>query len=243
MNIGLIGYGKMGKMVEESARSRNHAIVAILDPALKTREPHEPEKADVFVEFTGPGTAAANLKTALEAGKKVVCGSTGWYDRLDEVSAAAKKGGGSLLWSSNFSLGVNLFYRIVSCAAGLFDKFGEYDVGGFEVHHNKKADSPSGTAKTIAALVLASMTRKKKVYFKDVQEKLGDEVIHFASLRSGAVPGVHSLLFDSAADTIELRHTARSREGFALGAVIAAEWLYEKKERGVYTMEDVVGMT
>ncbi|MDR2767247.1 MAG: 4-hydroxy-tetrahydrodipicolinate reductase [Treponema sp.] len=240
MNFGLIGYGKMGKMVEEAALGRGHDIVTILDPVSKKDEKYEPEKADVLIEFTRPDTAPDNIRSAAAAGKKIVSGSTGWYERLDEVTRAVRSAGASLLYSSNFSLGVNLFYRIAARAARLIDPFPEYDVAGFEVHHRKKADSPSGTAKTLAALLLSSMTRKKKVCYKEVQEKLGGEVIHFASLRAGAVPGVHSLLFDSAADTIELRHTARSREGFALGAVIAAEWLAAKKENGVYTMDDVL---
>ncbi|MDR2181059.1 MAG: 4-hydroxy-tetrahydrodipicolinate reductase [Treponema sp.] len=240
MNFGLIGYGKMGKMVEAAALGRGHRIVTISDPAAKQNEKYDPEKADVLIEFTRPDTAPENIMAAAAAGKKIISGSTGWYERLDEVTRAVHSAGASLLYASNFSLGVNLFYRVAACAARLFDPFPEYDVGAFEAHHRKKADSPSGTAKTLAALLLSSMTRKKKVCYNGVPEAGGDEAIHFASLRTGAIPGVHSLLFDSGADTVELRHTARSREGFALGAVIAAEWLAAKKESGVYTMDDVL---
>jgi 4-hydroxy-tetrahydrodipicolinate reductase len=208
----------------------------------------------VFIEFTRPDTAAGNIAAAAALGKPVVSGSTGWYESLSEVSAAVERAGTSLLWSSNFSLGVNLFFRIASYAAKLADPFSEYDAGGYEVHHNKKADSPSGTAKILVERVLASMTRKKKVLWGPVglQEgtpggggKLEPEVLHYASLRLGSVPGVHSLFFDSPADTIEITHTARSREGFASGALLAAEWLVRSgpgggARRGIFTMDDVL---
>jgi 4-hydroxy-tetrahydrodipicolinate reductase len=248
MNIGLIGYGKMGRMIEAASLERGHKVVTILDPISRPDEAYEPAKADVLIEFTTPGTAAENIKAAAAAGKAVVSGSTGWYERLPEVSAAVEAAGTSLLWSSNFSLGVNLFYRIAAYAAQLADPFTEYDVGGLEKHHNKKADSPSGTAKILMEKVLAVMKRKKNVLWQPPQTKLESDAIHFASLRLGSVPGVHSLFFDSPADTIEITHTARSREGFASGAVSAAEWLCRSGpgqaageiRRGIFTMDNVL---
>jgi 4-hydroxy-tetrahydrodipicolinate reductase len=170
----------------------------------------------------------------------VVVGTTGWFDRLDEVSYAVEKSGSSVLWASNFSLGVNLFYQIAATAAAAVDPFPDYDVGGFEVHHNKKADSPSGTAKTLVERVLASMVRKKAVVWDTLDRPLAPDEVHFASLRTGAVPGTHVLIIDSPTDTIEIRHTARGRDGFAAGAVLAAEWLIAERRHGVFTMEDVL---
>jgi 4-hydroxy-tetrahydrodipicolinate reductase len=173
MNIGLIGYGKMGRMIEAASLARGHKIVTILDPISRPDESYEPAKADVLIEFTTPGTAAENIKAAATAGKAVLSGSTGWYEKLPEVSAAVEKAGTSLLWSSNFSLGVNLFYRIAAYAAQLADPFTEYDVAGLESHHNKKADSPSGTAKILMEKVLAVMSRKNKVLWAQPQKKTG----------------------------------------------------------------------
>ena len=267
MKIGLIGYGKMGKMIETAALGRGHQITQIIDPfvseiqrasgtVLSKSFPSAAEKAcgiDLFLEFTKPDTAPDNIKTAAALGKPVVCGTTGWHNRLPEVSAAVEKAGTTLLWSSNFSLGVNLFYRIAAYAAQLAEPFAEYDLGGMEIHHRKKLDSPSGTAKTLMERVLAVMKRKSKVIWDDPSKHgssaddssaedsgLGGDCIHFTSLRYGSVPGAHSLFFDSSADTIEITHTARSREGFASGAVIAAEWLAKKARPGVFTMEDVL---
>jgi 4-hydroxy-tetrahydrodipicolinate reductase len=269
MNIGLIGYGKMGKMVEAAALNNGHGIVLAVDPLAGTTAPgrttaadgktsagapllrtfpsiKETEKyneIDVCIEFTRPETAPDNIKAACTLGKPVVCGSTGWYAHLPDVSSAVEKSGSALLWSSNFSLGVNLFYRIAEYAARLADPFAEYDLGGLEIHHNKKADSPSGTAKILMERVLAVMKRKTKVLWGDPSLPDGTGVspdtVHFASLRQGSAPGAHSLFFDSPADTIEITHTARNREGLASGAIRAAEWLVRETRKGIFTMEDV----
>jgi 4-hydroxy-tetrahydrodipicolinate reductase len=212
---------------------------------------------DVAVEFTRPDTAAANIKALAEQRIPVVTGTTGWLDRLDtqpspkgegspldEVTQAVNAAGSSLLWASNFSLGVNLFYRIAEFAAKLADPFPEYDVGGYEVHHNKKVDSPSGTAKTLAEKVLAQMKRKKVAVYDKLDRPPAPDELHYASLRVGSVPGIHTLSFDSPADTIEITHTARGREGLASGALTAAQWLAKgsggKARQGVFTMDDVL---
>jgi 4-hydroxy-tetrahydrodipicolinate reductase len=252
VNIGLIGYGKMGRLLETVSGSRGHRVVTVLDPVNRPGERYDPSKADVLLEFTGPETAAENITATAGAGMAVVSGSTGWYHKLPEVAAAVEAGGGALLWSANFSLGVNIFFRLCSYAAALVDPFEEYDVGGLEAHHNKKADSPSGTAKILMERVLSAMTRKTKVLWERDGDRPEKAAVHFSSLRVGSLPGVHSLVFDSPADTIEITHTARGREGFALGAVIAAEWLAGSpapdgsggagpgRRRGVFTMNDVL---
>jgi 4-hydroxy-tetrahydrodipicolinate reductase len=261
MNIVLIGYGKMGKMLEAAALGGGHTVTAVVEPQgtepvslggariyKRIDEAENLAEAGAAFEFTRPGTAVENLKALAERKIPVVAGTTGWYDRLDEVKAAVEAAGSSLLWASNFSLGVNLFYRIAWYAAKLADSFPEYDVAGFEAHHNKKADSPSGTAKTLAAGVLERIGRKERVVWDTLNRPPAPEELHYPSLRLGSLPGVHSLIFDSPADTIEIRHSARGREGFAAGALLAAQWLTGDgkirasgiRRRGVFTMDDAL---
>jgi 4-hydroxy-tetrahydrodipicolinate reductase len=252
----------MGQILERTALERGHQIVAVVDPfhsgappvsaAPLSRSIAESEAlsgADAALEFTRPDTAAENIRRLIERGIPTVAGTTGWHDRLQEIAdlTAAKKG--SLCWSSNYSLGVNLFYRIAAFAAKLADPFPEYDVGGWEFHHNKKVDSPSGTAKILTEKLLAVMTRKKKAVYETLSDRPpAAEEIHFPSLRLGSMPGLHAVAFDSPADTIEISHTARSRDGLALGAIRAAEWLLNAApggpaaaaRSGVFTIDDVL---
>ena len=250
MNIALIGYGKMGKMIEQIARAQGHKISAVVDPFAadaqagikisKSIAEAELSSVDAAIEFTQPDTAVTNILALAERKIPVVVGTTAWQARLDEVSKAVEKADTSLIWASNFSIGVNMFYRVAWYAAQLANNFSEYDVGGFEIHHNKKMDSPSGTAKTLAEGVLSRIDRKKKIVWETLNRKLEADEIHFPSLRMGSVPGTHSLFFDSQADTIEITHTARGREGFASGAVQAAKWLTAQKRRGVFTVDDMM---
>ncbi|GHT72159.1 4-hydroxy-tetrahydrodipicolinate reductase [Spirochaetia bacterium] len=259
MNILIAGYGKMGRIIETLAIERGHRIAAAVDPfyieektaslapvfkALADLDRAAALSIDVAVEFTRPDTAAANIKALAERRIPVVAGTTGWLNQLDEVTKAVNAAGSSLLWASNFSLGVNLFYRIAEFAAKLADPFPEYDVGGCEVHHNKKVDSPSGTAKTLVKKVLAQMKRKKIAVYDKLDRPPAADELHYASLRVGSVPGTHTLTFDSPADTIEITHTARGREGLASGALTAAQWLVGesdgKARQGVFTMDDVL---
>ena len=250
MNIAIIGYGKMGKMIEQIAISQGHTIAAAADPFVKKTqsginvhksiEQADFSSVDAAIEFSIPQTAADNIIALTKKKIPVICGTTGWYDRLDEVKREVEKAGSSFLWASNFSIGVNLFYRIAWYGAELINNFGEYDIGGLEVHHNKKLDSPSGTAKTLAEGALSRIDRKKKIIWDTMKGKPNEDELHFPSLRIGSVPGKHSLFFDSPADTIEVSHTARSREGFAAGAVLAAKWLSEKKRSGVFTIDDML---
>ncbi|MDR3303657.1 MAG: 4-hydroxy-tetrahydrodipicolinate reductase [Treponema sp.] len=262
----LVGYGKMGKLLEQKALAQAACQVsAVVDPfaqadvslsgaALFKRIADIPpellrdEQADgrytAAIEFTKPSTAVENIKALAALKVPTVVGTTGWYDRLPEVRLAVEAAGSALLYASNFSLGVNLFYRIAAYTASLASLFEDYDVGGFEIHHNKKADSPSGTAKTLTDWVSANMRgRKNAIGWDKLDRPPSPTELHFASLRVGSVPGIHSVLFDSAADTIELRHTARNREGFAAGALFAAGWLADapgEKRRGVFTIDDAL---
>ncbi|GHU81485.1 4-hydroxy-tetrahydrodipicolinate reductase [Spirochaetia bacterium] len=263
MNIALIGYGKMGRILERTALERGHQVAAVVDPFLTGTPPVSGAPlhagiagldaltgADVAVEFTRPDTAVENIRALIERGIPTVTGTTGWYDHLKEIEELARAKEGSLCWSSNYSLGVNLFFRIAAFAAKLADPFPEYDVGGWEFHHNKKMDSPSGTAKILVEKALGVMTRKKKAVWEKLDRAPAPEELHFPSLRLGSMPGVHALCFDSPADTIEITHTGRSRDGLALGAIRAAEWLVHcpgpgkpaaLPRQGVFTMDDVLG--
>jgi len=251
----------MGRLLEAKLCERGHTVLAVVDPYYAINSPPsslpiesypslrnaldgKPGKslkdADVVIEFSIPPVAPVNLLFLGNEKIPVVSGTTGWYEKLPEVSKAVLSAGSSMLWSSNFSLGVNLFYRIACYAAKLMDPFKEYDVAGFETHHNNKADSPSGTAKTLVDRVIGQMTRKKKAVYQMLERKPEADELHFASLRVGSAPGTHSLIFDSNSDAIEITHTARNRDGFATGAVLAAEWLIAEERAGIFTMDDVM---
>jgi len=250
MKIAIIGYGKMGKMIEQIALAQGHSITAIVDPLAHNAPPGIPlskdiaqaalDTADAAIEFTQPATAVENTIALAKRKIPTVVGTTGWHERMGEVTKAVEDAGSSLLWASNFSIGVNIFYRIAWYASELANNFPEYDIGGFEIHHNKKFDSPSGTAKILAEGVLSRIDRKKKIVWETMNRKPEEDELHFPSLRIGNVPGQHSLFFDSTADTIEITHTARSREGFASGAVRAAQWLAAEKRRGVFTIDEML---
>jgi 4-hydroxy-tetrahydrodipicolinate reductase len=247
MKIALIGYGKMGRMIEGVAVEKGHQISSRIDPVAKdaTHASVSAESlhgADIAIEFTTPQTAISNIEAVLDAGTPLVVGTTGWLGRIAEVRALVDAKQGRLVYGANYSIGVNLFYRIVAEAARLMDGFPQYDVGGFESHHNQKADSPSGTAKALAAILLKNVKRKQTLVSDGLAERKPDpSELHFASLRVGAVPGAHSVIFDSASDTIELRHVARSREGLARGAVMAAEWLISSGRSGLIPVDEMWG--
>jgi 4-hydroxy-tetrahydrodipicolinate reductase len=259
MKVLLVGYGKMGRLLETRLTERGHQVLAVADPACPgTPPPSGAEQytslsealngaqgkslkdADVAIEFSLPRVAPENLLFLAREKIPVVTGTTGWYERMDEVKGTVEKAGGALLWASNFSIGVNLFYRVAWYGAQLINNFPEYDAGGFEAHHNKKIDSPSGTAKTLAEGALSRIDRKKKIVWETMNRKPQEDELHFPSLRLGSVPGQHSLFFDSPADTIEITHTTRNREGLASGAVQAAKWLTAEKRRGVFTMDEML---
>jgi 4-hydroxy-tetrahydrodipicolinate reductase len=225
--IALIGYGKMGRMVEDVAIQKGHTIFSKQDIHL----------ADVCIDFSHPSVVLENIQMVAKAGKNLVVGTTGWYDHINQVQTLVEKTKIGFLYAPNFSIGVHLFLKMVSYAASLINQFDEYDVGVIESHHNKKADSPSGTANAICNVLLQNIDRKKTIVSDG--EQISPSTLQVSSLRCGSIPGTHSVLFDSQADTITLTHQARNREGFARGAVSAAEWLQGKK--GFFTLEEMIG--
>ena len=248
MNIAIIGYGKMGHEIEKISKAKGINVVSVIDPddtnaSYREINDKSMQNVDVCVDFTTPDTVINNIKKIAIFKKNIVVGTTGWYGHIDEVKSIVKKNGIGLIYASNFSIGVNIFFKIIEDAAKIIDKVDAYDVYGYELHHNKKIDSPSGTAKTIGEILTKNIKRKNKMVFDKIDRKIESNQLHFASVRAGSIPGTHIVGFDSSADTIELTHTARNREGFALGAIIAAEWIKNKK--GFYDinhmMKNIVG--
>lgn len=239
MNIALIGYGKMGKAIEQEALQRGHKIVLKITSANKDSLSNGDLKAaDVAIEFSRPESAVENIHHCFSAGIPVVVGTTGWLDRLKDVKDACFQQERSLLYASNFSVGVNLFFAINKYAAKLMNAHSEYDVKVEETHHVHKLDAPSGTAITTAEGIMEAYSSRKKW----VNEESSDpSVLPIISHRIDEVPGTHNVIYSSSIDAIELIHTAHSRKGFAVGAVVAAEWLQGKK--GVFTMQDVLNLS
>jgi 4-hydroxy-tetrahydrodipicolinate reductase len=234
MRIALIGYGKMGKEIESAALAAGDTIVEKFDID-RPADVASLSDADVCIEFSTPETVVGNIQLALKAQKDIVVGTTGWYDRLPELKKLAVHSG--LLYSANFSVGVNMYFRIVAAASELMRNAQDYDAYIHELHHRQKADSPSGTALRLADIVLKRIDRKKSIATQRMDGKIAPDALHVTSTRVGTFAGTHTVGFDSEADLIEITHTARSRKGFALGALRAAHWLHGRK--GVYTMDDV----
>ncbi len=237
MKIALLGYGKVGRLVEEVAKNKGHTIVAKIDSSQQNLA-QSIERADVCIDFSHPSCIIEHIELASSLGKNIVVGTTGWHEHIDVVKDIVSKKNIGLIYSPNFALGVHLFIRIVAEAAALIDRYEDYDAGVIESHHNKKADSPSGTAKAIADALINKIKRKSNVVHDAVQGQIAPQDLHVASIRCGSIPGTHTVLFDSPADTITLTHQAHSREGFARGAVAAAEWLQGRK--GFFTIEDLI---
>jgi len=238
MKIALIGYGKMGKAIEEIAVSRGHEIVLKIDEYnLAEFNKKNVSSADVAIEFTGPHSAYDNVKKALEFDVPLVCGSTGWLDHLDERKKLCMERGGSFIYASNFSVGVNIFFEINKKLATLMAHQKDYEVQVTEIHHTQKIDAPSGTAITIAEQILENLKRKK-TWVNHVSDN--PKELEILSERIDPAPGIHKIKYSSAVDDIEIIHTAHSRQGFALGAVLAAEFINDKK--GIFSMKDVLGL-
>ena len=235
MKIALIGYGKMGKTIEQIARQRGHQIVSIID--INNTADFDSEafrSADVAIEFTTPATALGNYMRCFEANVPVVSGTTGWLSHLDEVKAKCEQEGKTFFYASNFSVGVNIFFALNLYLAKIMNGFPAYDVRMTEVHHIHKLDAPSGTAITLAEGILDNVERKER-WTLETAEQPTDLPIH--AIREGEVPGIHEIIYESDADTISIKHDAKSRAGFALGAVIAAEFTAGKK--GFLGMHDL----
>lgn len=236
MNIAIVGYGRMGKAIEKAALASGHRIFVIIDSEEDWEKYSDklPE-ADVAVEFTTPETAAENVARCLKLKIPVIVGTTAWDDRIPEIKSLCLDQGGTLFIASNFSLGVNIFFRLNKWLATVMDKFNQYDPVIEETHHTGKLDKPSGTAKQLASGLIAELKRKKQ--WVPGESSVADDLT-VISHRIEDVPGTHVVHYDSAEDTFEIKHTARSREGFARGAVMAAEWLQGKK--GVFSMDDLL---
>lgn len=243
MNFLIMGYGKMGHEVEAVLLERGHRIVARIDEKPGLGDGTSPTKeqlsqAEVAIEFSHPTAVKNNAALYARAGLSAVVGTTGWKADEEEVKRLVKESGIGYIRGSNFSIGAHLFFTLVEEAARLIQPFPQYDIFLYEIHHNQKKDSPSGTALTAANRILKALPRKKKITTERLDRQIEPEELHVASVRGGAVPGVHSVLLDSIADTIEITHSARNRSGFALGAVLAAEWIQEKK--GFFEVEDFI---
>ena len=237
LKIALIGYGRMGKLIEQLAPQNDYEIVAIIDPLLGNEITAETvADADVCIEFSTPDAAFDNIKKLIELGKNVITGTTGWYDELDKIRLMVDKRSTGFIYGTNFSVGMNLFFSIIENSAKLMNKAIDYDLYGLEMHHNKKKDSPSGTAKVLSDIILKNIDRKTKSQYEKLDRKIENNEFHFASVRSGDIPGMHAISFDSEVDTIELKHTARNRNGLALGAIKAARWINNKT--GFYNFTD-----
>ncbi|MDO6819680.1 4-hydroxy-tetrahydrodipicolinate reductase [Zobellia sp. 1_MG-2023] len=232
MKIALFGYGKMGKMIEKIALERNHTIVAKVDVDTVDIDFSE---MDVAIDFSMPSAAYGNLTKCFENGVPVISGTTGWLDKYDDAVAICKKNKGAFIYASNFSLGVNVFFELNEYLAKMMKNLDQYNVSMEEIHHTQKLDEPSGTAITLAEGII-----KNTNYSAWKLENAPAGEIPIVSKRIGTTPGTHSIDYSSKVDSIEIKHTAHNREGFALGAVIAAEWIVGKT--GIFSMKDVLNL-
>jgi 4-hydroxy-tetrahydrodipicolinate reductase len=238
MKIALIGYGKMGKAIEAIAIAKGHDIVHRIDrDSLHLLEKDTLSKADVAIEFTGPETAYNNILKCFAANVPVVCGSTGWLEHLPVVKAQCLEQHQAFLYASNFSIGVNIFFEVNKRLAELMANQTQYGVKMEEIHHTQKKDAPSGTAITLAEQVMEKVLRKKEWVNAEAAQP---EQLSIISRRIDPAPGTHSITYTSAIDDITITHTAHSREGFASGAVVAAEWI--KGKTGIFSMKDVLSL-
>lgn len=237
MKIALLGYGKMGREVEKTALERNHEICLIID-ITNTRDLTEENLSgvDVAIDFSTPDGAYQNIITCFKSNTPIVCGTTGWLAKFDTVMKMCKEEGHAFFYASNFSLGVNIFFNLNKYLARIMNKFNEYDCSVEEIHHIHKLDAPSGTAITLSRDIIDLIDRKSRW---ELNQSSDYDSIKITSIRENEVPGTHIIAYDSAVDSIEIKHAAKNRKGLALGAVLAAEFLHGKK--GYYTMSDMLG--
>lgn len=249
MHIAIVGYGKMGRAIEVVARARGHTIAAIIDPSFANGTHIPPNGAGtlskahlhgavVAIDFTHPSVIVGNITQYAELGINAVIGTTGWYEHIAEVEkVVAKKIG--LLYAGNFSIGVNVFYAVAAELAQRLSAAGGFDVGVTEVHHTGKADAPSGTARELAHAILENFPSKTRITLDNAEQPVPPDALQISSARIGKTVGIHTATFDGVSDTIELTHRGKNRDGYASGAVAAAEWLENKK--GLFTARDWLG--
>ena len=238
MNILLLGYGKMGKVIEQTALDRGHHIIGKIDINNRSELTNfNAANVDVAIEFSAPEAAYQNLKWAMNAGIATVCGTTGWLQHRPEIENLCQQHQAAFFYASNYSIGVNLFFRLNQQLAKLMAPYeAQYGVSMVEIHHTQKLDAPSGTAITLAEGILENSATKKTWVNK---AEAAENELPIVSLREGTVPGTHVVRYESAVDSLEIQHVAHSRDGFALGAVVAAEWL--NKRQGIFGMNDLLG--
>lgn len=242
MKLALLGYGKMGHIIEHIAIDRGHQIALRID-AFNQEDltPENLQRADVAIDFSTPTSVLRNIDACFQAGVPLIVGTTGWYEKLAEIENKCVSGNNTMLYASNFSVGVNIFFHINKVLAGIMNKYSQYEVQVEEIHHTQKLDSPSGTAITIAEGIIDQLDRKTEW----VNELIGNNVetvvrptqLLIESHRIEEVPGTHTVIYSSEVDEIEIKHTAHNRTGFALGAVLAAEWIKDRK--GFYRISDM----
>jgi len=245
MNIALLGYGKMGRIIEKIATDRKHDVILKIDFYNQQDLTVENlRKADVAIEFSTPGSVLSNIMHCFDAGVPVIVGTTGWYENLPEIKRQCLQGDHTMLYASNFSVGVNIFFHLNKMLARLMNNYPYYDVQVEEIHHTQKIDSPSGTAITIAEGIIENLDSKKEwvnILSSEGDDAASDSIkndqLLIESFRIENVPGTHTVIYDSEVDMIELKHTAHNRNGFALGAVLAAEWIQRKK--GFFSVEEM----
>ena len=233
MKIALLGYGKMGKTIEQIALQRGHEIVLKIDENSKN---YDITQADIAIDFSIPAVAFNNISNCLNNNIPIVSGTTGWLDKFEDATKLCNEKNGGFIYASNFSLGVNIFFELNEYLAKMMHNLSQYQISMEEIHHTKKLDAPSGTAITLAEGIIKNT--HKNNWALNVTNN--ETEIPIVAKRIPNVPGTHSIEYKSDVDTINIKHTAHNRDGFALGAVIAAEWLVDKK--GVYTMKDVLGL-
>ena len=232
MKIALLGYGKMGQAIEKIAKQRGHTIV--LKTTSKDKD-YNLSNVDVAIDFSVPTSAVENISQCLKQDVPVISGTTGWLEHYDSIVELCKKQQGTFLYASNFSLGVNIFFELNKTLARLMNRLPEYTASIEEIHHTQKLDAPSGTAISLAKDIISNSDYSSWTLDKPNEKELG-----IVAKRIENVPGTHEISYDSTIDSIQIKHTAHSREGFALGAVIAAEWIFGKK--GIFTMKDVLNI-
>lgn len=236
MNIAIIGYGKMGKEIEQIAIERGHKVVLKINSQnVSDFNFDNLKKVDAAIEFTNPDLAVNNINVCLSSNTPVVVGTTGWYDKFDEIRESVVENEGSLLYATNCSIGVNLFFKLNKYLAKLMNNHNEYNVTMNEIHHTQKLDAPSGTAITLGEGIVENIDSKDLWVKGEAKTK---NQLGITSERIDKVPGTHEVKYSSEIDDIEIKHTAHNRKGFALGAVVAAEYIADKK--GIFTMEDVL---
>ncbi len=236
MKTAIIGYGKMGREIEKILRERGHEVALLID----CDNAHELDAGhlrgiDVALEFSTPETAYFNIRRCMECGVAVVSGTTGWTERIEELKDYCREQGGAFFYASNYCLGVNLLFRLNRRLARMMNRFSQYEVSIEEVHHTQKKDAPSGTAITLAEGIIGELDRKSGW----VNQSAAGDSVGIVSVREGAIPGIHTVTYESEDESLQLRHEIKNRRTLALGAVVAAEYLCGK--RGFYTMDDLLG--